>query len=159
MLQRSAHELVRSCVFLSSSLGAVALLWGLVALAIPDSLGESLLGETWTAAQVVLLPMTVMVVCNAASVGAMTGLRVLQAATTSLHVRTASSVLTVAGGLIGAWLGNAEGAAWGLAGAAAISLPVWWRAFLGRADKGVGPATKGPTLDQVEENSPSTSLP
>jgi O-antigen/teichoic acid export membrane protein len=159
MLQRSAHDLLRSCVLLSSGLAVVSLLWGGVALVIPDRLGESLLGDTWSAAQVVLLPMALMVTFNSASVGAMTGLRVFAAARTSLRVRIANTLLTVAGGLFGAWVGGAEGAAWGLAAAAAIALPLWWRAFHRRAGEAIQEKAPAEISGQLDENSPSTSLP
>ena len=112
---------------MSASLAGVGLLSGVVVLALPDEVGEALLGDAWTSAQELLVPVLVGVVGLGWSTGASTGLAVLEAADAALGLRVASGVAALIAGVTGAALDGAAGAAWGLAiGPWLMALGSWY---------------------------------
>jgi O-antigen/teichoic acid export membrane protein len=112
---------------LATVIGAwVAFLWLL-----PAAVGEALLGESWAAARIVLLPLGLSLIAQGVSGGALVGLRVLADARSSLRARLVDSafgfVFGVGGGLIGGALGASWGFAIGAAGGAAVFTAVFLR--------------------------------
>lgn len=126
-LRRSRRRLWLTAGAISAVVAAGGLCWGGLLLLLPDSAGDRLLGPAvWAAAGPVLLPVVLLQVFGAANAGAFAVLRATAAAARGLRVRVASSVLLVTGGIGGGALAGATGAAWGLAGAAAFTLLLWW---------------------------------
>jgi O-antigen/teichoic acid export membrane protein len=99
----------------SGALMCAALVWGAVALNIPDDVGESVLGDTWSNARDLLAPILVLVVGLGWASGAQTGLAVLAASRAALTLRIVAGSAVLAAGVLGATLAGAQGAAWGLA--------------------------------------------
>lgn len=107
--------------------GAGALAWGAIFLLLPEAVGRELLGPAvWAEASAVMVPVILLQALGASNSGAFAILRALAAAGRGLRVRLVSSVVLIAAGLVGAYLGGAVGAAWGLAGAAFCTLLLWW---------------------------------
>jgi O-antigen/teichoic acid export membrane protein len=129
MLSHSKEDFRRGIRALSAVLAAAALAWGFVVLALPTSVGMSLLGENWSGAREVLIPVTITVAAAGASIGPWTGLRTLAAAAASLRTRTVAAALTLLMGASGAFIAEAQGAAIGLACASVLATGVWWHAY------------------------------
>jgi hypothetical protein len=104
------------------------MLIGLVGVLLPASIGVQILGKTWATAHALILPTALATAGGGIVAGASVGLRALAAARESRNARTVLSALQVAGGLVGAWVAGATGAAWGLAAAnLGGSVQWWWR--------------------------------
>jgi O-antigen/teichoic acid export membrane protein len=129
MLSHSKEDLQRALQVLSAVLAAAALGWGFIVFTLPTSVGTSLLGENWSGAHEVLIPVTITVAAAGASVGPWTGLRALAAAGASLRTRSVTAALTLLMGASGALVAEARGAAIGLACASVLATGVWWHAY------------------------------
>ena len=133
-LKREApSRLVPTTALISALASALVVVGTLTLMLVPDSLGTRLLGATWAEAQTVLLPAGLAIAGNMVIVGPLLGLRALARARTSLHVRLASSALTVAAAAVTLALGGSlETVAWVLAAAVWLSSTVWWWGYLAR---------------------------
>jgi hypothetical protein len=120
------QALHRALVQASLLLAGLAVAMVVIALAIPDSLGEAVLGETWSSARELVLPMGIAATFGAIMSGAVVGLRSLRAASASLNARTRLVPVLLGLPLTGGWMSGAVGFAWGSAGAAAVAALVWW---------------------------------
>jgi len=122
---------------LVSSLGTVsAVLWGTLVLLLPDNLGQRILGTSWDAAAVLILPTTVVVTATAVQIGAWAGVRGLAAASRSLLSQCVGSTAYIVGALTGGTWAGTLGAAWGTAAAAIFAAAFWWWQFrLGLRDR------------------------
>jgi O-antigen/teichoic acid export membrane protein len=130
VLLESGPRLMRACRRLSVLLASCALVLGTVMWALPDRLGLALLHQNWAGAHRLVLPLAVGMAAVGVVLGAGIGLRALAAARLSLRARLLVAPLSMAGGLGGAALNGAMGAAWGLALAFIAGGVVWWRYFL-----------------------------
>jgi len=126
-LQSSTRRLLWATTSLSLGLAGAALAWGTIVLLLPSSLGVSLLRAMWVPAHHLSVALTVSWVAGGLIAGAAAALRALAAAKSSLGARLIGSPLGVVGGLFGATINGAGGAAWGLALAGWIEALVWWR--------------------------------
>jgi len=125
-----------AALFVSSLSVLCGLVYGGLAMAIPDRIGEHLLGRQWGPASRLLLPLVTAILAYAAMNGPLAGLRVLAAARQSLRARATGAALALIAGVAGAATHGAIGAAWGLAVAGLLSAAVYWWQFedaLGRA--------------------------
>jgi O-antigen/teichoic acid export membrane protein len=127
VLRLSARRLLRTGMLIAGGLGGATLAWGVAMLLLPTSLGVRLLGPSWTPAHQLLLPMTLLTVNLALTVGALVGLRALGAASRSLRARLVGSALILGGVFVGAAVGGAPGAAWGHVIGSSIAVVSWWR--------------------------------
>lgn len=127
MLRQAPHRLGRFCLYLGVGQAVGALLWGSVLLLMPDRLGELILGDVWSSASAIIVPVTLGVAGAGLGTGAAAGLRALAAARRSLRCQLFASTFYVCGGLGGAFLAGTAGSAWGVAAAAACSSAVWWQ--------------------------------
>jgi O-antigen/teichoic acid export membrane protein len=109
---------------------------------LPDRLGEQLLGATWAATSVVVPLFALVVVARAPTLAAMVGLRALADGRRTLRARLLTSPLLLAGGIGGASVSGAAGAAIGLAVAQALGVLIWGRQFA-TAVKSTGHASGG----------------
>ncbi|WP_367046987.1 hypothetical protein [Streptomyces sp. Je 1-332] len=126
MLRQAPHRLGRFCLLLGGGQAVGALLWGSVLLLMPDRLGELVLGDVWSSAAQIIVPVTLGVAGAGLGTGAAAGLRALAAARRSLRCQLFASTFYVSGGLGGAVVAGTVGSAWGVAAAAACSSAVWW---------------------------------
>jgi O-antigen/teichoic acid export membrane protein len=129
ILRGGLSQLVRACVLLAAVMSATVVAWAVLLLMLPESLGTSLLGPTWTGAREVILPLGFALAALAASSGAGIGLRAMADARGSLRARLVDSSANVVAGTAGAALGGATGAAWGLAIGAVCGTLAYWTMF------------------------------
>lgn len=122
--------LVRLAIYIGALCAAGALLYGAVLVNVPHPVGMALLGETWTGAATILLPLAVLKASQGGLVGSVVGLRVL------LEVRRGFQGKILGGGALfvcasaGALLGGLYGAAVGLALGGTFAAIVLWSLFL-----------------------------
>ena len=131
-------SLLRSVSLVQAALCAV---WGTILLAMPEDLGELVLGETWPRAEPVLAPMTAYLAASGLALGAICGLRVFEAANRSVRTRLRIAPALLLGGVVGAAADGARGAAIGMALANGIACAVWWRQFLIAARQANAPSS------------------
>jgi O-antigen/teichoic acid export membrane protein len=125
-LKRSPSSLRRRSAFFSCGLGICSLVWGGIVLVLPTSIGVQIMGDTWKTAHSVVPGLIVWQTALAVSVGAVAGLRALSAVRRSLWVRIVVAPFVVGGGLVGAIVGGARGAALGLGAANSLAAVAWW---------------------------------
>jgi O-antigen/teichoic acid export membrane protein len=120
LVARNPRPLVRVVLAVGAVLGALLVGLASVALVVPDSFGEELLGESWADATAVVVPIAAMLGAKLVSASASIGLKVLDRERNAMAVRMWSAPLFVVAAVGGAWLGDADGAAYGSAAAAAV---------------------------------------
>jgi O-antigen/teichoic acid export membrane protein len=125
ILKRSGRRLGAACALLSTALSAISVAWGVLIIVLPDRIGEALLGQTWSLAHRVAVPIAVVTAAGGISAGILVGLRALAAARRSLRARLLVSGLQIVGTIGGAVMGGAVTAAWGLAAGVVAGVPVW----------------------------------
>ncbi len=129
-LSRRTGLTARARLLAATGLGAVlsvaGLLWGIVALLLPDDWGVALLGDSWSGVSAVLLASVIGQVGNLLSVGPACVVYGMGRADAVFRVHAAVSVMLVAFGVLGLWLGGAAGAALGFAAAYWAVVPVWF---------------------------------
>lgn len=126
VLRQAPHRLGPFCFLLGGGQAVAALLWGAVLLLVPDRLGELVLGDVWSSAAELIVPVTLGVAAAGLGTGAASGLRALAAARRSLRSQLFASACYVTGGLGGAVAGGVVGSAWGAAAASVCGSAVWW---------------------------------
>jgi O-antigen/teichoic acid export membrane protein len=146
----SPRRLLPAAMVVAGGLSAVTLAWGAVMFALPPSAGGKLLGQSWPIARSLLVPMILITVDLALTVGALVGLRALAAAQRSLTARLLGSSLILGGAFVGAALGGAMGAAWGHVVGSTIAVLWWWRHLL-RAVQEDQAAPPGPAGGQPSQ--------
>lgn len=125
-LQRSVQSFEALCRGLSLCLALAAAVWTFIVVAMPDRVGREILGQSWSGAETVLVPLGLSMVAAGLATGAIVGLRSLAAASLALRTRLLASGLAVAGGISGGVLYGAVGAAVGWAICLSASVPLWW---------------------------------
>ena len=126
LVRRSIRRLRSFCLVVAGGQAGAAIAFGMTMLLLPGRLGSQLLGPSWEPAHRLLVPVALTVANTGISAAAITGLRALGAASTSLRARLVASSASMTGGLLGAALGGAPGAAWGIFAGTAIGAVVWW---------------------------------
>jgi len=122
----SAHHRSLLAAAVSGTLGVAIAAYVGVLLVLPGSWGEHLLGDTWTGAKSVMLPMCLAAL--AASLGAgptatLYGMGLVRATFNINVVRAALNIVLLA---IGISIWGASGAAWALAITEIVLLPLWF---------------------------------
>ena len=107
----------------------IAALNVLVMLALPDSVGHMILGDTWTTAQPLLLPTGAQILCLGMITGARAGLLGMRAVRPAMAIDVCGTVLFVVAALGGAVIGGALGALWAVALVQAMIMVTWWIVF------------------------------
>lgn len=130
-LRTSVRQLARLCLVAGIALAAAAVLWTVILVLLPESLGQALLGEVWDPARDVLLPWGLAFAAINLGTGASIGLRALAAARRSLRAAVATSILGFVGAVVGAQVGGAAGSGWGFLLAQTVGIGVWWWEFRG----------------------------
>lgn len=112
------------CWGLSGVMAAITVVYSALLLVLPDKIGVELLGETWTGAQTVMLAMCVFCLAIAAGVGPGVVLYGMGRARTTFGLNLLKAPILLALFAVGVWLWGALGAAWALAAAELILLPL-----------------------------------
>jgi hypothetical protein len=123
----SARSAMRIAGGISLALVLVVVAWGAVLLLLPNSAGRWLLGDTWPGVRGVLVPMIAWQAGNMANFGPYALLRGLARPKQTLIVNLVLTPLLFVGGIVGALVAGAAGAATGLAIATWLVSPLWIR--------------------------------
>lgn len=120
----------RTALWLSGILVPMPLLWGIVFVLLPESVGRTLLGDSWSQAQPLLIFAAFFNASSMFATAITIGLRALGAAREGLTVRM--TVTAGASGLatVGALVDGAHGAAVVLALTAPLQAIAWWRVLV-----------------------------
>ena len=124
------HRIVGSCIRVSLVLALAALCWGLSVAFMPRSLGEWLFGQSWQGAAKVRLVLSLSLLAEAVLVGAALVLRANGRQAELAAVRLRSAPITLAGVLLGAWMGGATCAAVGFVAGYGLAAVLGWRSAL-----------------------------
>jgi hypothetical protein len=124
-LFKSNESLLRPVGYLSAAVIVAAVFWGLALLAIPNSLGEDLLGATWARTQPLILPSACWTIALSLSVGPQSSLRARRMVSQSLLIRLIAAPFIVGGLALGATFGAGLGAMWGLAAGQTLNGLLW----------------------------------
>ena len=154
LVARNPGPLVRIVAAAGLGLGGLVVGLAAAALVLPERIGENLLGEAWTDSRVVVVPIGVMLAAKAVSAASSIGLKVLDRERKAMAVRLWSAPLFVVAAVGGAWLGDANGAAYGSAVAAgfgAVGMTVVLRQCHQEHLTGVSlaPAEMGLSVDEL----------
>ncbi len=107
----------------------IALLNVVVMLVLPDRLGTAVLGASWSAAQPLLLPTGVQIVCLGLMTGMRAGMLGRRAIRHVMVIDVATTIVVLVATVSGAVAGGAEGALWAVAVGQAVMVVVWWLTF------------------------------
>jgi O-antigen/teichoic acid export membrane protein len=107
--------------------GVAGLLWGLVFVIAPDSLGYQLLGDTWPGARDIIWVTILANFAMSLSTGPYTMLYAMDRANVTMGIHTAFAPLVLIFGVGGAALDGAGGATAGFTLAYFLAAPLWWR--------------------------------
>ena len=122
-------RLRRPAVIASLLVAGATILWGLTVSLLPDEIGRSLLGATWSSAKELIVPLAIAYAITSLSLGAGIGLRVLADARRSLRARSADAIAQATGGVLGAFFLGALGTAIGLALGGIVGFVAHWSYF------------------------------
>jgi O-antigen/teichoic acid export membrane protein len=125
----------RIAVGVTGAMLTSALLYTGILVLIPDALGVQLLGDTWSGASEVLLPVSLVSAFAGACLGPVIVILALGESKATFKLTAIEAVMVLTALLAGAGLGGAAGAAWGLCIQQAILVPLWFlqlRAILTR---------------------------
>jgi O-antigen/teichoic acid export membrane protein len=120
------RQWMRSALSVSAFVTVLGFGWGMLFLIAPDSVGRTLLGNSWIGTSAILLPMVLGQLGGNLAHGAAAALIAMDRAKVSLSLQMTFAPLTLLGGIGGVFVAGAEGAAWGLAAPFWILLPFWW---------------------------------
>jgi O-antigen/teichoic acid export membrane protein len=124
------HFVRRHAFKTSTFTTVVALVNGIIMLALPDKIGHAILKETWHVAKPMLLPTAVQLLALGVITGARCGLLGLRAIRRAMVIDVASTVGVLGATAIGAAINGAVGALWGVALCQGVLSVVWWTVFL-----------------------------
>jgi O-antigen/teichoic acid export membrane protein len=101
--------------------------WGLLAWAVPDSVGTAILGDTWSSAHQLVPALTANAVSTAGLLLGMAGLRASGQSARTMRITIPTMVAVAVAGGVGALVGEAEGAVWAMVAPTVVgSLALWW---------------------------------
>ncbi|KFF58158.1 hypothetical protein JF66_20675, partial [Cryobacterium sp. MLB-32] len=115
---------------ISVTLAGMAVLYGALAMFLPDSAGIWMLGDSWASGSSLILPLVLATAAGGLSYGATSALRAMQKAKLSLNLRLLTAPPVVAGIALGALWYGAVGALIAAAVGALFQAVVWWSAYL-----------------------------
>jgi O-antigen/teichoic acid export membrane protein len=117
------------------SLVVAALNFGVLFL-IPDALGELVLGDVWHLVTPLLLIIGLRVLVMAGQSGVRAALMGRRQISQVMKIDIAGTVLSIVGFVIGAYLGDAEGAYWGSLVGLTLTVAGWWWALISHLRSG-----------------------
>lgn len=121
----SAGSLSKLGLTMIAAMGGITAVYCVVVLLIPDGIGRSLLGDTWSGAQTVLLPMSVTAFFAALGTAPASVLYGLGKANKTFSIQVWKAPLLVVLLAVGIPVWGAVGAAWAIAATEIITLPLW----------------------------------
>jgi O-antigen/teichoic acid export membrane protein len=142
---RSLHardELRRHVVRASTFTTIIAVGNTAVLLALPDSLGRAVLGDSWSAAQPLLLPTGLQIVCLGLMTGVRSGILGMRAIRKAMILDVVATAIVLVACVSGAVIDGARGAVWAVAIGQAVMTVAWWMTFLAHS-RDADPAAAG----------------
>jgi O-antigen/teichoic acid export membrane protein len=132
----------------------VALLNFGVLFLIPDALGELVLGDVWHLVTPLLLVIGLRVLAMAGQSGVRAALMGRRQISQVMKIDIAGTVLSIVGFVVGAYLGDAEGAYWGSLVGLTLTVAGWWWALIRhlRSGQTYPDETATQVADQSERN-------
>jgi O-antigen/teichoic acid export membrane protein len=121
---------------------------------IPDALGELVLGDVWHLVTPLLLIIGLRVLAMAAQSGVRAALMGRRQISQVMKIDIAGTVLSIVGFVIGAYLGDAEGAYWGSLVGLTITVAGWWWALIAHLRSGWTYADVSPVAPDPAEARP-----
>ncbi|KAA1421466.1 hypothetical protein F0U44_04030 [Nocardioides humilatus] len=109
---------------------AVAIVMVLIFFLIPDSFGRILLGDVWALVTPLLLVISLRVLANGTQSGVRAALMGRRQIKPVMKIDILGTVLMIAGMVIGAAIGDGEGAMWGAFVGQLITIFFWWGALI-----------------------------
>ena len=149
LLHRSPARLPGAMRSLSAGTTAIAVVWCIVVLSLPDAVGSRVLGSTWPQAQPLLPVLVVVVVALAISMGPTQGMLALGAARRSLFTQVAGLGVELPSVTGGAVLAGASGAAWATGLTAVFRTVLAWVQFRRALHEPIASAGMGAASDQT----------
>lgn len=128
-LRNQPARLRRLVVLICAAICISAACWTLVGLALPESAGQGLFGETWPSTRKIIVPMGLTMIASGVAGGPFAGLRALAAAREGLRARLLTLPIIVAAPLAAATTSGAPGFCYGLAAATLAMAVIYWRQF------------------------------
>ncbi len=122
------HEFRRAVVAALVSMSSVAPLLVVIVL-IPPQIGTALLGQTWTVAAQVLIPLSLESLLSLGGGVAAAGHRSRQAGSHSFFLRLFPAMARPMVIIYFATQSGIQGAAWAMAGLALVNLIIWWTSY------------------------------
>lgn len=123
---RRPRPLMRVGMAVTAVIAFATVVFGLILVVLPDSVGTALLGATWVPATVTFVPLTLYMLGVAFSTGPQTIMRARADTRSTFRVNLFLGPLMLISVCLGQYLGGAEGAAWGFAVATVLTAPMWW---------------------------------
>jgi O-antigen/teichoic acid export membrane protein len=123
---RGESVFFRQALLVGAAVVGLSLAWTAVIVALPDSIGEALLGDSWTDATDVRLTFGLYMVSQAVIVGALVGLRIVVAAASSMGAALISAAAIIVVPALAATTGDLTTIGWGVALGGAIGAAAWW---------------------------------
>lgn len=131
-----AGRRIQAMLVLSGAMGAIAAVYSIVLLVLPDAVGELLFGDSWAGAQSVLLPLGLNAIASAFGLGPGAMLIGMGLARKTFRLNLVKAPILLGALIPGTIYAGAEGAAWAMFASEAILLPFWaftaWRAAHGQ---------------------------
>lgn len=122
-LNTSVSRFRSTITWIFVGLSGVTAFWVLMLLLMPDGVGRTILGTTWTSAKDLIIPVGIADAATGGHFAGMIGLRAMAAVKESFRAKTIASLVSVVLVLLGAAFWGAFGAAW--ARALASGLGAW----------------------------------
>jgi O-antigen/teichoic acid export membrane protein len=133
--RRSPRRMLKMVVLLAVALAGISFAWGVAMYLLPEHVGQALLKRSWSSAHTVILPYAAVMAASGSLTGATVGLRALAAARRSLRARLITGVLSLSSTAVGAYVGDAPGAAAGLAIGLWAGSVLWWVGLRAEVDE------------------------
>jgi len=139
----------RASLKIAWALTPMAVVWAILMLLIPDSLGRKILGESWDLAEPLLVLAGAATTVSLFTVGTVVGIRALGAGREGLTARLVVSVLVLGFASGGAFVDGAHGALAALAWSAPLQIATWWWLLVKASQR----AVRTQQLEQMKESS------
>lgn len=130
LASRDLSRLPKVSLLLAGGMASVVLAGTFLLLFMPESIGEALLGDTWSSSRGLLIPVGVTIAGNMFTLGALLGLRALADPHASLRGRLASVTLLLGIAMTTIVVTHSTWAiAWSITVSVWLATIVWWRLF------------------------------
>lgn len=125
----------------------IASVWGVCLALLPGSFGQTLLGDSFTEARSLLIPIGLYWGLRGLSSASRIGLRVIRPGLGAVMLQSGVAVFSLLAVAVGALVAGAVGATWGLVTVMVAAAVAWW-AFFASASRQMGNQTVSPSLER-----------